>query len=102
MLKRTEEYGRVFIAAIVITLTAPAVSIGSDLGHDWYCPDPATHAQYTKHLKLHLDHGSEAITNVLDKIYSDSSLSAEQKHAKTLDILNKELAKAKIGPGVGD
>ena len=78
------------------------VSIGSDLGHDWYCPDPATHAQYTKHLKLHLDHGAEAITNVLDKIYGDPSLSSEQKHAKTLDLLNKELAKAKIGPGVGD
>ena len=68
MLKRTEEYGRVFIAAIVITLTAPVVSIGSDLGHDWYCPDSTTHKQYTKHLKLHLDHGAEAITDVLAAI----------------------------------
>ena len=102
MLKRTEIYGRVFIAAIVVTLTAPVLSIGSDLGHDWYCPDPAAHAQYTKHLKLHLDHGAENIANVLDKIYSDPSLTAEQKHTKSLTILNKELSKVQVGPGVGD
>lgn len=44
----------------------------------------------------------ETITKIVDKIYSDQSLSAEQKHAKTLVVLNKELAKAKIGPGVRD
>ena len=95
MLKITETYRRILIAA-------PMLSIGSDLGHDWYCPDSATHAQYTKHLKLHLDHGAEAIADKLDKIYSDPSLTTEQKHAKTLVILNQELSKVKSGPGVGD
>lgn len=102
MFKRTETYRRILIAAIVIVLAAPMLSIGSDLGHDWYCPDSAAHKQYTKHLKLHLDHGAEAIANKLDEVYSDPSLTTEQKHAKTLVILNQELSKVKTGPGVGD
>lgn len=57
-------------------------SNGSGLGHDWYCPDPATHAKYTKHLNLHLDHSAEAIAEVLDKIYNNPSLNTEQKHEK--------------------
>lgn len=102
MLKRTEKYGRVLISAIVISLAAPVLSIASDLGSDWYCPDPAAHAEYTKHLQLHLDHGVDAIATALDEIYSDSSLSSEQKHGKTLIILKRELSKVKVGPGVGD
>ena len=102
MLKITEKRRRILITAIVIGLAPPVLSIGSDLGHDWYCPDPTAHAQYTKHLKVHLDHGAEAIAEVLEKIYSDPALSAEEKHSKTLAILNKELSKVQIGPGVGD
>jgi len=102
MLKITEKCGKILIAATVITLTIPLLSNGNELGHDWYCPDPETHAKYTQHLSLHLDHSAEAIADVLDKIYNDPSLNTEQKHAKTLGILRKELSKAKIGPGVGD
>jgi hypothetical protein len=102
MLKRTEKFRRILIAAIVITLACPVLSIGSDLGHDWYCPDPEAHQQYTKHLKLHLDRGAEAIAEMLDKIYNDPTLSTEEKHAKTLHILNKELSKPHVGPGIGD
>lgn len=102
MLKRTDKYGRVLISTIFISLAVPVLSIASDLGSDWYCSDAAAHSKYTKHLQLHLDHGADAIATALDGIYSDSSLSSEQKHVKTLIILKRELSKVKVGPGVGD
>lgn len=102
MFKKTKKHRQIIIAAIVIALTAPVLSLGSDLGHDWYCPDPTAHAQYKKHLKLHLDNGAETIADKLEKIYSDPAQSAEEKRAKTLDILNKELSKDQVGSGVGD
>lgn len=102
MFKKTVKYRKIIIAATVIALTHPMLSSGQNTGHDWYCSDPETHAQYEKHLKIHLDNQAETIANELEEIFSNPSLSEEQKHSKTLAILNKLLLKSKPGPGVGD
>ncbi|MGB3211373.1 MAG: hypothetical protein WBB19_11770 [Desulforhopalus sp.] len=99
MLKRTVKYGGVLVAAFVTALVFPVLSSGDDIGQDWYCSEPEAHAQYEKHLKTHLDHEADAITNRLEKIFSDSSLTAEQKHSKTLSVLNKYLSRIKAGVG---
>jgi hypothetical protein len=100
MLKRTVKYGQIFIATFVIALALPVISSGDDTGRDWYCSEPEAHALYEKHLKTHLDNDAEVITNKLEKIFSDSSLTPELKHAKTHHILNKYLSK--INAGIGD
>ena len=102
MLKKTGKYRRIFIAATVIALTHPMISSGQTAGHDWYCTDPVAHAQYAKHLKIHLENQADTIANELTEIFENPSLSAEQKHSKTLAILNELLQKGKPGLGVGD
>lgn len=102
MLKRAEKYGRILIAAIVIAFAFPLLSGGKEKGHDWYCPDPAGHESYVKHLKLHLDHEAGAIADLLGEVYCDASLTKEEKRAKTIKILDKYLSKEKVGPGIGD
>lgn len=99
MLKSTVKNGRIFIAAFVAALTLPVMSNGGEIGQDWYCSEPEAHVQYEKHLKTHLDHEAEAITNRLEKIFSDSSLTTEQRQAKTLNILNTYLSRIKAGMG---
>lgn len=93
---------RMVIAATLLALASPLMVSGAELGHDWYCPDHEGHASYVKHLKLHLEHESGAIADMLADIYGDPSLTEEQKRAKTMDVLNKYLGKEKVGPGVGD
>lgn len=102
MWKRTVATGRIVIVTTIIALVSPLVSSGKEMGHDWYCPDHEGHARYVKHLKLHLEHESGAIADMLGAIYCDPSLTKEQKRAKTIDILDKYLSKEKVGPGVGD
>ncbi len=102
MAKRTATSSRMVIVATFLTLASPLMLSGAELGHDWYCPDHKGHASYVKHLKLHLEHESGAIADMLGGIYCDPSLTKEQKRAKTIDILNKYLSKEKVGPGVGD
>lgn len=102
MAKRTGRYRQIFIAATIIALAHPILSYGQNTGHDWYCSDPEAHAQYEKHLKLHLENQAETIANNLEEIFSNPSLTKEQKHSRTLAILNKLLAKPKPGLGVGD
>ncbi len=102
MLKRTVKTGRIVIAATVLALALPLMSNGKEIGHDWYCPDHKGHAGYVKHLKLHLDQEAGTIADMLGEVFSDATLTKEQKRAKTIDILNDYLAKEKIGPGVGD
>lgn len=99
MLKRTAKHGRFLTAALTTMLAFPLVASGDDTGRDWYCSEPEEHARYEKHLKLHLDYEAEAITRMLEKIYSDSSLSTEQKKQKTLTIINEYLSKIKAGVG---
>lgn len=93
------KYQRIFIAAFVTALALPVMSSGDDVGKDWYCSEPETHAKYEKHLKKHLDHDANIIVNKLEKIFSDSSLTTEQKHSKTLSVLKKYLSRAKAGLG---
>ena len=102
MVKRIATSSLGVIAATLLTLASPLLSNGAELGHDWYCPDHEEHASYVKHLKLHLDHESGAIADMLGDVYCDPSLTKEQKRAKTIDILDKYLSKEKVGPGVGD
>ena len=82
-----------------MTVTTPIITLGENVGEDWYCSDHEAHATYEKHLKRHLDHSAEAIADTLDKIYSDQTLSKEEKKAKTLAVLDKHLSKMKAGIG---
>ncbi len=102
MLKRTAVTRRIIIAVALLTLASPLMASDQKMGQDWYCPDHKGHASYVKHLKLHLEHDSGAIADMLGGIYCDPSLTKEQKRTKTIDILDKYLAKEKVGPGVGD
>ena len=102
MLKMTGKHGQILITAVVIMFAFPLFSIGKEMGRDWYCPDPAGHKSYVKHLKLHLDHEAGAIADMLGEVYCDASLTKEEKRAKTINILDKYLSKEKVGPGIGD
>lgn len=104
MVNRTVTGRRIVIAATLWLLALPLVAVSAEkkLGQDWYCPDHEGHAGYVQHLKLHLDHESDAIADKLGEIYADPSLSTEQKRAKAIGILKKHLAKEDVGPGVGD
>lgn len=99
MFKRTHFFVALFSLAVVMTFTSPVITNGGEPGQDWYCSDPEAHAQYEKHLRRHLDHSVEAITDTLDKIYSDPALTKEEKKAQTLAVLNKHLSKMKAGMG---
>ena len=99
MLQRTHYFIALFSLSIVMTCTTPIITHAGETGKDWYCSDHEGHAQYEKHLKQHLDNSAEAITDTLDKIYSDQTLSKEQKKEKTLAVLDKHLSKMKAGIG---
>jgi hypothetical protein len=102
MLKRKNSM-IVFALTLVLAFAAPLLSngkdTGKDTGKDWYCSDPAAHAQYEKHLKTHLDKSAEVISDALEKIYSNPNLSKEEKKVQVIDVLDKYLAKKKIGMG---
>ncbi len=103
MLKRSAAHHRILFAAVVIALAGPAVSKAKDhVGHDWYCPDPQAHAQYEKHRKMHMETDAEIIVDMLDKVYNDPVLTAEQKRAHALEILKKDPSELGKGKGVGD
>lgn len=99
MFNRTNYLVGIFSLALVMTVTTPIITNGENVGEDWYCSDHEAHAKYEKHLKRHLDHSAEAITDMLDKIYNDQTVSKEDKKKKTLAILNKHLSKMKAGLG---
>lgn len=101
MFNKTEKWARVLIVMVLITFAVPVISIGAgDTGRDWYCSEPDHHTiAYQKHLKNHINRGAEAIANSLEKIYSDPSLTTEEKKAKTVAVLDKYLAKVKVGEG---
>lgn len=99
MFKRTHFFTVLFSLTVVMTCTTPVITNGGESGQDWYCSEPETHAQYEKHLKRHLDHSVEAITDTLDKIYSDPTLSKEEKKKKMLAVLDNHLSKMKTGMG---
>lgn len=99
MFNKTNYLVGIFSLALVMTVTTPIITNGEDAGKDWYCSDHETHAKYEKHLKRHLDHSVEAITDKLDKIYSDQALSKDEKKKETLAILDKHLSKMKAGLG---
>ena len=99
MLERTNYYVTLFSLSIVMAFTTPIITHGGEAGQDWYCSDHEAHMQYEVHLKHHLDNAADAITETLDKIYSDQTLSKEEKKEKTLDVLDKHLSKMKAGIG---
>ena len=69
MVKMKKCFGRICLAAIIIAFATPLVSTGSEEGHDWYCSDKETHTKYESHLKKHIDHSAEAITEKLAVIF---------------------------------
>lgn len=99
MFNRTNYLAGIFSLAIVMAVTTPILTNAEEVGKDWYCSDHEAHVQYEKHLKRHLDHAAVSITDTLDKIYSDQTLSKEEKKAKTLAVLDKHLSKVKAGMG---
>lgn len=99
MFNRTNYLAGIFSLALVMVVTTPIISNAENVGEDWYCSDHEAHAKYEKHLKRHLDHAAETITDKLDKIYSDQTLTKEEKKAKTLSVLDKHLSKMKAGIG---
>lgn len=103
MLKISTAHGRILFVAVVIAFASPAVSKEKNqLGHDWYCPDPEAHAQYEKHRKMHMETDTEVIVDMLDKVYNDSALTAEQKRTHALKILRKDPSELRKGQGLGD
>jgi len=94
-------YGQLVILSSAMILANPIASLGGDnIGNDWYCSEPAAHSlEYQKHLQVHLDAGSEAIANELDKTYSNTSLTTEEKKARTMKVLHDHLLKIKAGIG---
>lgn len=71
-----------------------------DPGKDWYCSEPEAHtAAYRKHLELHLGRGADAITDALDRIYSDITLSREEKKVQAIVVIRKHLARLRAGMG---
>lgn len=102
MSNTNKKYGRILLAACIIPFAVVAISYGKTAGMDWYCAEPEVHAQYEKHLALHINHEAEAITKALDEIYTTPSLTLEQKHRRTLAILKKHLTSDHDGEGVGD
>ncbi len=91
---------RILLVAFVMAFMSPMVVKGGDTGKDWYCSEPEAHSQqYQKHVRLHIDHGAVFITEKLEKIFTDSTLTVEQKKTKTVGILNKYLSRAKAGMG---
>ena len=103
ILKISAAHGRILFAAVVIALASSAVLKAADhLGHDWYCPDPEAHAQYEKHRKMHMETDAEIIVDMLDKVYNDPELTAEQKRTHALKILKKDPSELGKGQGVGD
>lgn len=97
MVQKNNKYRWALIAAMTMLLAFPLISSGK--GKDWYCPDTAGHAQYEQHLKIHLDHSAKAISESIEKIYLDSSLTPEQKKAETMKILRQYLSKKSAGTG---
>ena len=54
-----------------------------DTGRDYVLSQTGcTHAQYKKHLKQHIDSEAKAITEKLEEIYLDNSLTKEAKQKK--------------------
>lgn len=103
MFKKIEKYGCFIIAICILSLTSPVISNAAgnkDLGKDWYCSDPEEHtADYQKHVKHHIDQGAEFIAGELEKIFANQSLTANDKHEKTVEVLNRYLLKVKSGIG---
>lgn len=99
MFNRTKYLVGVSSLALVMAVATPIITNAEKTGEDWYCDDHEAHAKYEKHLKRHLDHAAESITDTLDKIYSDQTLTKEEKKAKTLAVLDKHLSKMKAGLG---
>ncbi|MFT5697320.1 MAG: elongation factor P hydroxylase [Desulforhopalus sp.] len=99
MFKRTNHVVALFSLSIVMTFTTPILTMGDELGEDWYCKDHEVHAQYQKHLKHHLNRAAETITESLEKIYSDPELTKAEKQEKTLEVIDKHLSKMKNGIG---
>ena len=99
MLKRTHYLRGIFTLAIIMTITTPVMGSEKDAGQDWYCSDHETHMKYEKHLQQHLNKSAEAITETLAKIYSDSTLSTDEKKAQTIEVIDKYLTTKNIGVG---
>jgi len=100
--QKTRRAGQIVIGLIIMTFAAPVLSSGESTGQDWYCAKPKEHAQYTNHRKLHIDHEAEVAAALLEQIYSDKSLNAEQRHIKTVHILKQDLSKVSLEKGIGD
>ncbi|SDO68593.1 hypothetical protein [Desulforhopalus singaporensis] len=103
MLRKIGIHRRLVMAIVMVSLVSPVISIGGsdkDLGKDWYCNEPEEHTRsYQEHVKYHIDNTKQAIANELEEIFTNQSLTADEKRDKTIDVLNRYLLKIKMGTG---
>ena len=99
MKTKTSYLKSVCLLFTAIICMSPMVASSSEKGHDWYCSDPAAHKQYEKHLNQHLSNSSELIAEKLEKIFSNSGLSQEEKKKKTMGVLDTYLLRMQAGMG---
>lgn len=89
----------VLLSCIMIVLGTMTAQGGTPAGHDWYCPDPEAHAQYEKHRQQYHDHNADSIIEILNKLFSDQTLTLEEKKTQAAGILADYAAKVKMGIG---
>jgi hypothetical protein len=101
MVEKSGRWRRILIIIFMTILATPLISQGAgNTGLDWYCSEPKAHTgDYKTHIRLHIDRGAKNIAAKLEKIYTNQSLSSEEKQDKTIEILNKYLVHIKAGMG---
>ncbi len=102
MKQKNRKAGQIVIGVIIMAFATPVLSSGESTGQDWYCAKSKEHAQYINHRKLHIDHEAEIAAVLLEQIYDNKSLSAEQRHIKTVHILKQDLSNVSLEKGIGD
>lgn len=103
MFKKIQKHAYVIMVLSIVLSAGPTISNAAsdkNLGRDWYCSEPEEHtAEYQKHAQYHIEQGADAIAGDLEKLFSNQSLTADEKHKETVEILNRYLLKVKAGMG---
>lgn len=99
MCKRARQIKLLILIGCTMIIAFPALSMGEQKGHDWYCPDPEAHKHYQDHRKQHHDYAAKTIAAMVRDIFNDPSLSMDQKNVKAEKIIADELQKVKLGLG---
>lgn len=99
MMREFKNYGRIIVAANILSFSVPILSIASETGHDWYCPEPKAHEHSAKHFKDYHSQDADKLAGMIAEVYQDTSLNDDQKKGKTVKIVNKYLTHIYLGEG---